>query len=92
MCSILCQWNYISVNLQCRRCNLYLTYQFIYIHKLLFRTERHRPRRRDPTRADGAQRSRTEEDQYPRTVGQIVISALAAPVRGRKDPCADVDG
>ncbi|KRY07355.1 hypothetical protein T12_15232 [Trichinella patagoniensis] len=45
----------------------------------LFRTERHRPRRRDPARADGAQRSRTEEEQYPRTSGQIVISASGDP-------------
>ncbi|KRY05252.1 hypothetical protein T12_8445, partial [Trichinella patagoniensis] len=52
----------------------------------LFRTERHQPRRRDPTRADGAQQSRTEEEQYPHTVGQIVISAYGSPGRGQRDP------
>ncbi|KRY61372.1 hypothetical protein T03_7094 [Trichinella britovi] len=52
----------------------------------MFRTESHRPRRLDPIRADGAQRSRTEEEQYPRTAGQIVISAPGDPEPGSERP------
>ncbi|KRX83152.1 hypothetical protein T06_12413 [Trichinella sp. T6] len=54
----------------------------------MFRTESHRPRRLDPTRADGAQRSRTEEEQYPLTAGQIVISAPGDPESGSERPPA----
>ncbi|KRY12883.1 hypothetical protein T12_12786 [Trichinella patagoniensis] len=64
----------------------------LYFEHQLFRTERHESRRRDPTRADGAQQSRTEEEQYPHTVDQIVTSAYGGPVGVRETPCADVDG
>ncbi|KRX48925.1 hypothetical protein T05_5336 [Trichinella murrelli] len=41
--------------------NIWQCYTHVGSVTILFRTERHRPRRRDPTRADGAQRSRTEK-------------------------------
>ncbi|KRX26015.1 hypothetical protein T07_1413 [Trichinella nelsoni] len=51
----------------------------------MFRTESHRPRRLDPTRADDAQRSRTEEQQYPRTAGP---GSERPPAAATVDRCA----
>ncbi|XP_003371075.1 putative 3(2),5-bisphosphate nucleotidase [Trichinella spiralis] len=52
----------------------------------MFRTGRHRPRRRDPTCVDGAEQSPTEGDEYPRSAGPIAISASGCPGLGQRDP------